>query len=178
MRRLQVPRITVDFSEVEDFEALPKDDYPAVIVKAIYREPQDQDKFPYINLEMDVTGPGEKGTFEGDPKGRKLWSILSLSPKALWRTKQVFENLDLYADEVDIDVEEGENGEMLVVDPPLVGVPVIASVSQREYEGRMQNQVDAITSPNGSGAPKKAGGRAAGPKKSSGPSRRGGKTFK
>lgn len=151
-----MPRITVDFSKVEDFEALPKDEYPSVIVKAIYRVPQDEEKHPYINLEMDVTGPGEGGAFEGDPKGRKLWAILSLSPKALWRTKQVFENLDIYAEEMEIDVEEGENGEMLVTSPELVGLPVLCAVSTREYEGRLQNQVDAITSLNG-----KAGGPAA-----------------
>lgn len=174
MRRLEVPRITVDFSDVQDFEALPKDEYPGVIVKATYKEPEDSEKFPYINLEIDVTGPGSKGTFEGDPKGRKLWSILSLSPKALWRTKQVFENLDIYSEEMDIDVEEGENGEMLVTDPPLVGVPVVCAVSTREYEGRMQNQVDSITSPGGNTAPKKAGTS----RTRSGPARGGQKKFK
>lgn len=145
-----MPRITVDFSDVEDFEALPKGDYQAVIAKAEYRDfPEEPDRHPYINLEMDVS--------DGEAKGRKLWSILSFSPKALWRMKQVFENLGIYMDELDIDVDEDTNA---VLSPELVGLPVICSVSRRVYEGREQNQVDAITSPDA-----KKGGSAKAPAK-------------
>jgi hypothetical protein len=145
-RRLEVPRITVDFSDVQEFEALDKGEYLGVISKAEYRDfPDEPDRYPYINLEIDVTEPP-------DLKGRKLWSVLSFSPKALWRMKQVFENLDIFMDEMEFDVDEETN---MVVSPELVGIPVLCAVSKRIYEGREQNQIDSITSPDGSAAPKK-----------------------
>lgn len=176
-RRLKVPQITVDFSNVEEFEALPKGEYAAVIAKAEYRIPSDSDKFPYINLEMDVKDVvkvAEEVNLDGT---RKLWAILSLSPKALWRTKQVFENLGIYAEEMELDVDEET---MQVVSPELVGLPVHVTVSQRVYEGRTQNQVDAITSPDGGSAGGQKGSR---PKKTgaarkSGPARGGARQFK
>lgn len=139
-------RVTVDFSDVQDFEAMPKGEYPVVIVKAEYREAQTEDKYDYINLEMDVT--------EGEYKGRKQWMILSFSPKALWRMKEILENLGLYQDEIEVDYDEET---MFVTEPELVGLPAIAVISQRPYEGRIQNQVDALLSPDDSpGAGKKA----------------------
>lgn len=132
-----MPRVTVDFSDVQDFEAIPKGEYPVVIVKPEYREAQQEDKYDYINLEMDIT--------EGEFKGRKQWLILSFSPKALWRMKDVFENLGIYQDEIEIDYDEDTN---LVTDPELTGLPGVAVISQRTYEGRLQNQVDALLSPD------------------------------
>lgn len=146
-------RVTVDFSDVQEFEALPKGEYPVVIVKAEYREPQSEDKYPYINLEMDLT--------EGEFKGRKQWMILSFSPKALWRMKDVFENLGIYEEEIEVDYDEDT---MLVTEPELVGIPGIAVLSQRTYEGRVQNQVDALLSPDGgttSGGKKEPGKKTA-----------------
>lgn len=128
-------RVTVDFSDVQDFEAIPKAEYSVVIVKPEYREAQEADKYDYINLEMDIT--------EGEFKGRKLWMILSLSPKALWRMKDVFENLGIYQDEIEIDYDEDTK---IVTEPELTGMPGVAVVSQRTYEGRIQNQVDALLS--------------------------------
>lgn len=160
-----MPVIPVDFSDVEEFEALPKGEYGAVIVKAEYRVPADSEKFPYINLEMDVKDVIQADADVNLDGNRKLWSILSLSPKALWRTKQVFENLGIFAETMELDVDEETN---MVVSPELVGIPVVCAVSQRVYEGRTQNQVDAITSPNGGGgvaAKRKPGG--AGPKRQS-----------
>lgn len=174
-RRLVVPQITVDFSNVEEFEALPKGEYDCVISKAELRTPADSDKFPYINLEMDVkdvvsVSGGEAPSLDGT---RKLWAILSLSPKALWRTKQVFENLGIFAEEMEIDVDEETN---MVVSPELVGMPVRCAISTRVYEGRTQNQVDSITSPDGVQTAKssRGGGSRA---KASGP-KRGGRALK
>jgi hypothetical protein len=147
-RRLKVARVTVDFSDVQEFEALEKGEYPVLIEKAEYREPQTDDKYPYINLELTV--------IEGEAKGRKLWMILSFSPKALWRMKDVFENLGLYEDEVEVDYDEET---MLVTEPELAGLPALAVVSQRTYEGRTQNQVDALLSPDDKPGKKEPGAK-------------------
>lgn len=128
-------RVTVDFSEVQDFEALEKGEYPVVITDAKYRVSQSEDKYDYINLEMTIT--------EGEFKDRKLWMILSFSPKALWRMKDVFENLGLYEEEIEVDYDEDTE---VVTQPELIGLPGLAVVSQRTYEGRVQNQVDALIS--------------------------------
>lgn len=158
-----MPRITVDFSDVQEFEVLPKGEYGGVIAKAEWREPQDADKYPYINLEFDVKEAVNVSEEVDLGNGRKLWAILSTSPKALWRMKQVFENLGIYMEELDIDVDDESNA---VLSPELVGLPCHLTVSKRVYEGREQNQVDAITSPDGTsgGAGAKAKPKAGGPK--------------
>jgi Protein of unknown function (DUF669) len=152
-RRLIVPRVTVDFSDVQDFEVLPKGEYGAVIAKAEWREPQDADKYPYVNLEFDVKEVVNASEDVDLGNGRKLWAILSTSPKALWRMKQVFENLGIFMEELDIDIDDETNA---VLSPELVGLPCHVTVSKRVYEGREQNQVDAITSTDGGTAPAKA----------------------
>ena len=128
-------RVTIDFSDVQDFDVMDEGEYPVIIDKAEFREAREEGKFPYINLEMSVS--------EGNNKGRKLWMILSFSPKALWRMKDVFENLGVYNDSVEVDYDEDT---MLVVDPELAGLPAVAVVTHREWEGRTQTQVDALIS--------------------------------
>ena len=130
-----MPRVTVDFSDVQDFEALPKGDYESVLEKATFVEQDDPEKYPYINTEWVVTE-------EGEFKGRRLWMVLSLSPRALFRMKDVFENLGVYEDNLDFDYDE-ETGTLL--EPEITGLPALLSVSQRTYEGRQQNQIDAVT---------------------------------
>ena len=130
-----MPRVTVDFSDVEEFEPLPKGDYPVLIDKMEYREAQESDKYDYINWELVVS--------EGEHKNRKLFFITSFSPKALWRMKQVFENLGVYDDALEVDYDE--DADNMVTEPELIGTPALATVSIRKYEGREQNQVDALT---------------------------------
>lgn len=147
-----MPRVTVDFSDVEEFEPLPKGDYAVVVDKVEYREsdPDNPDKYDYVNWECVVTE-------EGEFKGRRLWFISSFSPKALWRFKQILENLGLYEDELEVDYDEES---MLVTQPELAGIPAMATVSQRSYEGRMQNQVDTLTAIDGSPGKKAPTGKA------------------
>lgn len=126
-------RVNVDFSEIESFEAIPEGEYPVVIEEVEYVEPASEDKYPYLNVEMTVTG--------GEYDGRKLWTIWSFSPKALWRMKQVFENLELPIDEVEFEVDDDTN---LVTEPELVGLPAIAVVTIEPYEGKDRNRVDNL----------------------------------
>lgn len=153
MRRLVVPRITVDFSDVQDFDVLPNGEYSAIIAKATLRQVgMEPEKFPYINVEMDVQEALDVKEEVGDVKGRKQWMIMSTSPKALGITKQYLENLEIYADEFTIDAEETDTGDLMVTDPELVGLPVRIKVSQRDYEGKKQNQVDGIWALGNAGA--------------------------
>lgn len=126
-------RTTVDFSDAQSFEALERGEYHALIEKVEYREATEEGKYDYLNVELTITEPG----FEG----RKLWFIWSLSPKALWRMKQSFENLGLPSDVIEIDYDDDT---MLVTEPELVGLPLIAVVTQRTYQGQVQNNVDTV----------------------------------
>lgn len=128
-------RVTIDFSDVQDFDVLDEGEYPVMIEKAEFKPSREEGKFPYINLELTITDELHKG--------RKLWMILSFSPKALWRMKDVFENLGIYDDSMEVDYDEDT---MLVVDPELAGLPAIAVVTHREWEGRTQTQVEALIS--------------------------------
>jgi hypothetical protein len=157
-RRLRVTRVTVDFSEVEEFEPLPKGEYPAVIESIEYREAQEEGKFDYLNVEYTVTEP--------EFKGRKLWQVWSFSPKSLWRMKQTLENLGVFEEEIEVDYDEES---MIVTEPALVGTPVMLTVSTRPYEGRIQNDVTAVTSPDGASAGKAEPGKKAAPAKKTTP---------
>jgi Protein of unknown function (DUF669) len=139
VRRIKVARVTVDFSEVPDFDPMPKGDYAVLVDKLEYRVAQEADKYDYINWELVVTEDGEFNN-------RRLWFITSLSPRALFRLKDILENLGLYEDELEIDYDEDS---MLVTSPEVVGMPAMATVTQRPYEGRIQNDVAALTSMDG-----------------------------
>lgn len=150
-----MPRITVDFSDVQDFEVLPKGRYAGIITRNTLRNVDVEDKSPYMNVEIEVSEVISSKEDPGDCKGRKLWMVMSTSPKALGITKQYLENLDLFSEEFEIDAEEDDNGDLVVITPELVGLPVEVEVSKRKYEGREQNQVDGIWAVGNSGTGKK-----------------------
>lgn len=128
-------RTTVDFSDVQDFEPVPKDEYPVVVDKVTYVEQPEEDKYDYLAWEMTIT--------EGEFQGRKQWLNTSFSPKALFKLKEVLENLDLFEDELDIDYDEDT---MLVTTPELEGMPAIAVVEEGKYNGRPTNNVVTLIS--------------------------------
>ena len=134
-----MPSLKVDFSEAESMEPLPKGDYECLIDEASVTTDVEEGKFPYIKLVLKVNEGGEYD-------GRLLWVYWSFSPKAMFRMIQDLTNMGFDVDpagELDIDYDE-ESG--MLLEPALVGLPVQASVSQRPYENRMTNQVDAIRS--------------------------------
>lgn len=128
-------KATVDFSQVEEFEPLEKGEYSAIIEKVEYREAASEDKYDYLNVEFTITEPGSEN--------RKVWKVWSLSPKALWRMKQDMENLGLEAEEMEIEYDDDT---MEVLEPELAGMPCMLVIKQRTYEGRQQNEVDAVLS--------------------------------
>jgi hypothetical protein len=166
-------KVNVDFSDVESFEAIPEGEYPVIINEVTYVEPASDDKYPYLNVELEIT--------EGEHEGRKLWTIWSFSPKALWRMKQVFENLGLPVDEVEFEVDEDTDA---VTDPELVGLPAIAVVTIEPYEGKDRNRVDnLISSDTPASGSKKKNGKADTPKgakakAAAGPAKKSGRKFK
>src|SRR5262245_54495415 len=117
-------RLRVDFSDVESFAVVPAGTYPVVVSEVQLRESGNSDH-PYINWRLEIT--------EGEFEGRNLWLMTSLSPKALWRLKEVFENLDVYSDEIELEVDE-ETNQMIA--PELVGLPALAQVRIEAYQGR------------------------------------------
>jgi hypothetical protein len=149
-------RKSVDFSDVQGFEPLEKGEYAVMFEKLEMREAQEADKYDYINVELTVTEPG----FEG----RKLWMNWSFSPKALWRMKQSLENLGLPADQIDVEYDDDT---MQVTTPELVGMPAIATVTQRVYQGQIQNDVGTLTAVESTGKKpaSKAGGKPAAPRR-------------
>lgn len=130
-----MPRVPIDFSTVEEFEPLEKGEYNCIIEEITYVEAQVEDKYDYLNLRLSVT--------DEEYLNRKLWKIWSLSPKALFRMKQDLENLGYDLDELEVDYDEDT---LIVTEPDLMGVPCIATVTQRTYEGKIQNQVDVLRS--------------------------------
>ncbi len=146
-------KVAVDFSEVESFEAIEEGEYPVVIEQVEYVEPASEDKYPYLNVQLEIS--------EGEHEGRKLWTILSFSPKALWRMKEVFENLGLPVDEVEFEVDEDTN---YVTEPELVGIPCLAVVSIEPYDGKDRNRVDNLISADTPAQGTKKGTKAEGKK--------------
>jgi hypothetical protein len=137
-----VGSIQINFAEVgSDFETIPEGSYPIVVDKAEVRESKSSDN-PYINWEMTIT--------EGEHEGRRLWMITSLSPKALFRLKDVFEALGVLEDEMEVEWDEDvaitpEAGPLLV-NPDVSGAVAMALVTiDYDYDPKGRNKVDALT---------------------------------
>lgn len=128
--------INVDFSDVEGgFEVLPAGEYAVVVQKVVLRDSQ-QSEYPYLNFTLEVTEPG-------DYEGRLLWFTSSFHPKALWRMKEVFENLGVFEENITFEVEE-DGDERLVIKPELAGLPAKAVVKVRPYQGNDKNDVETL----------------------------------
>jgi len=133
-RRIDVARVTVDFSDVQDFEPF-EGEHPVLIEKVEYVEAQSEDKYDYLSWELTVS--------DGEFKGRKGWLNTSFSPKALFKLKEVLENLGLYDDELDIDYDEDT---MLVTTPELSGLPAVGVFSIGSYNNKPSLNVDTLIS--------------------------------
>lgn len=126
-------KVQVKFNADDDkFSALPSADYDAIVFGA---EQKDGQEFPYIawTLKVDET--------EGDFAGRQLFTITSLSPKAVWRLIKMYEAIDapFTKDEAtgacDIDTDDA------------IGKKCVIRVIQKEYNGRMVNDIKQILPP-------------------------------
>ncbi len=141
-----MPSINIDFSEVAGgFEALPPGEYAVVVDKVELRESQSSEN-PYFNWELTVTEDGEHKT-------RKLWFMTSFAPKALWRMKETFENLGIYQDTMNFNIDEETNA---LLEPEVVGLPAVAVVVQEPYQGRTTNKVKNLLPADGAAPTGKA----------------------
>lgn len=139
-----MPTINVNLADVDSFEPLPEGEYDIEVDKVEVRMNKAGDGL-YLNWELAV--------LDGDYENRKLWMITSLKETALFRLKQVFEDLDLIDeddDEVEIeyddDVEPTSSGGPRLLYPDVEGIEGIARVKNEMYDGRERNRVESLTS--------------------------------
>jgi hypothetical protein len=134
--------LSVNFAEIEgSFEPLPEGEYECVVERVEVRDSNSSDH-DYLNWELKV--------LDEEYEDRRLWMITSLSPKALFRLKDVFvalgvidgdEELEIeWEDDVDITSKEGP----LVTNPELEDLPCVAVVTNEVYDGRERNRVQEL----------------------------------
>lgn len=135
-----MPYTTVNFSEVEDFDALPEGEYGIEIDKVEVRRNKADDG-DYLNWELVV--------LDGDYENRRLWLITSLKPNALFRLKSVFEELDvLDGDEMELEYDDDQevtpsSGPRLLY-PDVEGLEATAKVKNEMYDGKERNRVEEL----------------------------------
>lgn len=127
-------KFKVNFSEIENFEPLDAGVYPVIVVDFEEREGP---AGPYIVYTLEIS--------EGPEANRKLWTNLSLSPKAAWKLQEALlafgvDRDDLEA-EFDFDPEE------------FLGAECCAVVSQDTYQDRITNKIDQLQPMSNSPAP-------------------------
>lgn len=135
-------KMTVNFAEVEGgFEAIPEGRYPAAIEKVEVRESKSSEH-NYLNWELTIS--------DGEYEGRKQWMITSLSPRALFRLKDVFEELGFDVEDEafeldwDDDVEITPSAGPLLLSPDVAGMPCTIVVTVEPYNGEDRNRVDNL----------------------------------
>jgi len=144
--------IRVNFAEVEGgFEPVPEGTYEVIVEDVEVRESKSSDNH-YLNWRFRI--------LDEEYEGRFLWNITSLSPRALFRLKDVFLALDVIEenDEVSIDWEEDvdittSEGQRLI-EPEVEGLACCLVVRIEPWEGKDRNRVTAILpAGEGSGEP-------------------------
>jgi hypothetical protein len=129
--------ILIDLSNIEDtgFELLPKGTYPCTIESCEYGMSQNSGQ-PMWTLKLNVT--------EGPYEGRKLFTHLSFSPKALPVTKR---SLAAIAPEL---LSGPFNPEVVASD--MEGKSVRAEVAIEKYQGENRNRVRTLKAAGSSDA--------------------------
>jgi hypothetical protein len=140
-----MPTTTVNFADVDSFEPLPEGTYDIEIDKVEVRRNKADDG-DYLNWELVV--------IDGEYENRRLWMITSLKPTALFRLKQVLEDLGMLEDddeemdiEYDDDVDPSTSGGPRVLYPELEGIEGVAQVKNEMWEGRERNRVENLYGP-------------------------------
>lgn len=137
------PYQTINFADVDSFEPMPGNEWYGVeIDKVEVRENKNGDAL-YLNWELIVV--------DGDYENRRLWMMTSLKETALFRLKQVFEELGVLEDnemeiEYDDDVEPTSKSGPRLLYPEVEGMEASVYIKNEMYEGREQNRVTEIRS--------------------------------
>lgn len=139
-----MPGLKINFAEVESsFEALPEGRYDCVIDRVEVRESQSSEH-DYLNWTFKI--------LEDDHEGRLLWLITSLSPRALFRLKDVYLELGVIEDEDELELEWDDDVDIQpregpqVTQPDVEGMAVTVVVENELYDGREQNRVRQVLS--------------------------------
>ncbi len=134
-------RVSINFAEVEGgFEAVPEGTYMCEIEKVECRQSKSSEH-DYLNWEFKIID-------DEDHEGQHLWMITSLSPRALFRLKDVFEALDVLEDEMnldfddDVDIQPASGPRML--EPDVEGLQCTVVVKNEVYEGKERNRVEDV----------------------------------
>lgn len=127
----------LDFSDVQDnFSAIPEGVYTVEVEKIEWAG----DEKLYFNWQFNVIAADDPDNVV-KVAGRKLWTITSIKPKALWKLQQFLTALGegenaLKSADYDFDVEHW------------VGVECKVMVKHREYNGKTMCDVEEILSAN------------------------------
>lgn len=117
-----MPKINVNLNEVEDVsKPIPAGQYVVRILKAEKATGAESGK-DYIHWEVEVV--------EGESKGRHLFFNTSLQEQSLWNLKKLLEAAK---------VVTNKDGSFNTEDA--IGAEFTAVVGQREYEGKVGNEV-------------------------------------
>lgn len=130
--------LMVDLNAVEDtaFEALPKGRYPCTIAECEFTYSQSSGN-PMWTMQLEVA--------EGEFAGRKLFNHLVFAGKGLGITKQ---NLSRIKPELLESAFDPRNDEIIA---GMLGLNVVANVTQRQYDGSMRNNVQGLFPGEGDG---------------------------
>ncbi len=130
------PTIHLDFSGIEEFEPLPKGQYPVIIESVELRESTQTPDSYYLNWTLLCT--------EGEYENRKLWYTNGLTEKSMYYLHQQFLDLgviDEEATELDLEIDEDTN---FLISPEVAGIACIADVGTGIRNGKVQNNVNRL----------------------------------
>ena len=114
-------QINLNFSNVPSREPLPEGLYELRVAK-VEQTTSKTSGNPMLKVEFDVMTEGYTG--------RKIWANYMLMENSYWKIQELFKSLGLDADGiVDVDTDE------------LVGLTCTGKITQREYNGDIQNEV-------------------------------------
>jgi len=129
----------IDMSDVgEGFEPIPADVYPVVCSSLRQSEEDGPSGYPYIIVELTVA--------EGEFENRKLWTNLSMSPKAAFKVKEFLLAVGLSEEELAVEEFEFDPDEY-------EGATIEVAVKQESYEGVVRNKVTNFIAAEGDAAP-------------------------
>jgi hypothetical protein len=138
----------IDMSDVgEGYEPIPAGVYPVVITSLKQSEEDGPSGYPYIIVEMTIS--------DGEFENRKLWTNLSMSPKAAFKVKEFCLSVGVPEEELATEFEfEPDDYE---------GASLEVAVKQESYEGVMRNRITNFIVPEAKAKP--SGPAKKGPKK-------------
>lgn len=138
-----MPRIQIDFGDVNVFDTIPEGVHPAVVDKLDIRQ-KDENSYPYLNWDFLIS--------DGPAKGRHAFLRTSLSEKALWRLVPVLqavgiapkepEALKQFNFEFDYDEET-----LIITQPQVVGIPVLLTITHERAGSSVYSNVSDVSAP-------------------------------